>query len=505
MQEEKTYRNLKRNSLCSLISLILTFLSGFILPNLIIRFYGSQVNGLVSSINQCLQIFSFLEMGMASVVVSSLYKPIAKEDAGLFNRVVSSASKFYKYLGSMLFAYVFVLLAAYPSVIGKQFNSGYTITLILAMSANMFAQYYFGIVDFCILESTQRAYVYHAAQSLSVILNIMCSCVLIINGFSVQTVKIMSAFLCVLRPFFVRIYINKNYSVNKKEKYTQEPISQKWNGIAQHISFVVLQSSDTVILSLFSTLSNVSVYAVYNLVVAGLGQLMSALFSGVKPILGKTYANGEYERAQGLFERLEWFMHNTMVLIYGCTLNLILPFVLTYTCGITDMDYGQPVFAILITLANFVYSLRLPYVMLVQAAGRYKETQGSFIAAALCNIIISVMLIDRYGLTGVAAGTAISMLYQTFYLLYYCGRYIWNAHIGKSAKLVLQDILQMLLIYACTLKIHIGQYTYAGWVRQAALVFAVSLGIVVCTNALLYRKIIFEIFRRMHFKFRKDS
>lgn len=505
VQEKKVYHNIKRNSLCSLISLMLTFISGFILPHLIIRFYGSEVNGLVSSINQFLQIFSFLEMGMASVVVSSLYKPIAKEDAGLFNRVVSSASKFYQYLGCLLLVYVFVLSVVYPSVIGKQFSNWYIITLILAMSVNMFAQYYFGVVDFCILESTQRAYVYHAAQSLSIILNIICSCILIFGGFSIQTVKILSAFFCILRPFFVRIYINKNYSVNRKEKYTKEPINQKWNGIAQHISFIVLQSSDTVILSLFSTLSNVSVYAVYNLVVAGLGQLMSALFSGVKPVLGNSYANGEYKRVQKMFERLEWFMHNTMVLIYGCTLNLILPFVLTYTYGVTDMNYEQPIFALLITLANFVYSLRLPYVMLIHAAGRYKETQNSFIFAAFCNIIISVILVNRYGLTGVAVGTVISMLYQTLYLLYYCGRHIWNNNINKSVKLVLQDVLLMLLIYYCTLRIHIGHYAYSGWLKQAALVFAVSLGIVVCINMMFYKEFSYGVLRKMCLKFRKDS
>ena len=41
--------------------------------------------------------------------------------------------------------------------------------------------------------------------------------------------------------------------------YEKEPIQQKWNGIAQHVAAVVIGGTDTVVLTLFSTLQNVSI------------------------------------------------------------------------------------------------------------------------------------------------------------------------------------------------------------------------------------------------------
>ena len=56
------------NTGTALLSQLVTLISGFILPRLIIGQYGSEVNGLVSSITQFLAFFSMMEMGVGAVV-----------------------------------------------------------------------------------------------------------------------------------------------------------------------------------------------------------------------------------------------------------------------------------------------------------------------------------------------------------------------------------------------------------------------------------------------------
>ena len=51
-----------------------------ILPRLILVAFGSDVNGLVNSIDPFLRIISLLDLGVGAVVQSSLYKPIAEND-----------------------------------------------------------------------------------------------------------------------------------------------------------------------------------------------------------------------------------------------------------------------------------------------------------------------------------------------------------------------------------------------------------------------------------------
>ncbi len=57
-------RLLAINTFSSFIMQITTIVCGFILPRLILTKYGSEVNGLLNSISQFLQIIAFLELGL---------------------------------------------------------------------------------------------------------------------------------------------------------------------------------------------------------------------------------------------------------------------------------------------------------------------------------------------------------------------------------------------------------------------------------------------------------
>lgn len=69
-----------KNMVIALIGQVITIICGFVLPKLIIENYGSSVNGLISSIAQFLGYITLLESGIGSVVMATLYKPIAEKD-----------------------------------------------------------------------------------------------------------------------------------------------------------------------------------------------------------------------------------------------------------------------------------------------------------------------------------------------------------------------------------------------------------------------------------------
>ena len=86
---------LMMNSTSSLIYQVITIVCGFILPRFFLSFYGSAVNGLVSSITQFLGFISLAECGVGAVVQSALYKPLAKNDMQEVNKIVVSADRFF--------------------------------------------------------------------------------------------------------------------------------------------------------------------------------------------------------------------------------------------------------------------------------------------------------------------------------------------------------------------------------------------------------------------------
>ena len=88
-------RRLIKNTIATIIKHFVFMIIGLIMPRLIIQFYGSAVNGLVNSITQFLGYISLLDMGLTSVVASSLYSPLAKKDDDEVSRLLVSCDRFY--------------------------------------------------------------------------------------------------------------------------------------------------------------------------------------------------------------------------------------------------------------------------------------------------------------------------------------------------------------------------------------------------------------------------
>lgn len=480
-------KKLAKNTIASLLFQISSVICGFILPRLIMASYGSEVNGLVNSITQFLQIITFLELGVGAVVQSSLYKPLAEKDNDKISKIIVSASKFFKRIAEILIAYVAFLLIAYPYITHCVFGNIYTATLIGAMCISSFAQYYFGVVDRLLLTADQRGYIQYNAQTVTVLLNTL-ACAIIINlGASIQLVKLITSLIYLARPLYLRWYVNKHYTIDRRITYTEEPIKQKWNGIAQHVAAVVLDSTDNIVLTLFSTLINVSIYSVYYLVVFGIKQLFMSLTNGIQSLMGELWAKKEVENMQSFFAWVEWLLHTGVIFVFSCTGILIIPFVSIYTAGVVDADYIQPLFAVLITCANAIHCLRLPYNIMILAGGHYKQTQHSYIIAAVLNIVISIATVHIWGLIGVAIGTLCAMAYQTIWMVIYDSKHFIMWPIKNVIKQFCVDILTVICVALVTKPIRMYSISYQAWILMAIEVALCVICVIIIVNFVFYR------------------
>lgn len=69
---------------------------------------------MVNSISQFLGVIGFLELGVGSVIQSSLYKPLADKDDESISKIVVSGQKFFSRLATILLVYVCILMVTYP-------------------------------------------------------------------------------------------------------------------------------------------------------------------------------------------------------------------------------------------------------------------------------------------------------------------------------------------------------------------------------------------------------
>lgn len=481
------------NSIAPLIYQVTTIICGFILPRLILSHFGTEVNGLVNSIKQFLGVIAFLELGVGAVVQSSLYKPLADGDIISVSKVITSADKFFRKLGYILALYVVAMIGFYPELVKQSFGFYFIATLILAISISLFAQYFFGIVNRLLLLADQKAYIQYAAQILAVIINTLACYILIILDCSVQVVYGTTSFIYFLQPFLLHMYIKKCYSLDRHIQYDLEPIKQKWNGIAQHISAVILTSSDIIVLTTFSTLINVSIYTVYFLPVSGVKLLIMSTISGIQALIGNLWAKRDLIELRRIFAWTEWLIHTGTTLMFTITAILIVPFVQIYTHGVNDANYIQPLFAIFFVAANSGHCLRLPYNIMILAAGHYKQTQHNYIIAAAMNIVISVIGVMQFGLMGVAIGTLVAMAYQTVWMAWYNSKNFIQWPMRKFFKQMGVDAISALMIFMITRFFTMHGVSYLEWTILAIKVTVCGVLVTCLVNYAFYKEHISKI------------
>ncbi len=495
-------RKVYLNTATSLLLQVTTVVCGFILPRLILTHFGSAVNGLIGSINQFLGFITFLEMGVGGVVQANLYKPIADHDEDKISAIVTSADKFFRHLALIILAFAIGMLLLYPLLVIDEFDYLYTATLIAAIAISMFAQYYFGVVNQIFLDADQHGYVHFILETVTLVLNTIAAAIIINLDGSIQLVKFASSCIYLLRPWLLYIYVKERYHIDRHFKYEEEPIRQKWNGVAQHLAAIINDSTDAMVLTVLSTLQNVSIYSVYNLVVSGVRAIVVAATRGMGTYLGQLWATRS-EDLKGIFEYFEWLLHTVVCLVCGCTLVLIVPFVSVYTRSITDANYHQPLFAVLVTLVCTLYCVKLPYSQMINAAGHYKQTQHLYIYAAIINMGISLATARSLGLIGIAMGSLIAMAFQCLAEESYCSAHFVVRPTYDFVKRMLVNALTLVLGYALTFGIALGDLTYAAWVLMAIKVLLIWLVVALGVNVLLYRQYTLRLLSKLLSKLRR--
>ena len=111
-----------KSTLATGIYQVVLMLSGFILPKVMLSCYGSEVNGLVTSITQFIQYITLVEAGLSGAAIYALYKPLAENNHRQISRVVVAARKFYTKSGWIFVVLVAMLAALTFSPSGDEFS-----------------------------------------------------------------------------------------------------------------------------------------------------------------------------------------------------------------------------------------------------------------------------------------------------------------------------------------------------------------------------------------------
>ncbi len=486
------------NTFFNLLEEIVVVICGFILPRLILSGFGSRYNGLITSITQFLACAVLLRSGIGGATRAALYKPFATHDKDKIDGIVKATDNFMKKIGIILGVAILAAATWYPFLVKTEFDWFFTFSLFLIIGASTFAESFFGITYLIVLQADQNLWITSVMRMICCVLNTIIAAILIMEGASIHIVKLGSAIIYVLYPIVLSIYVKKKYCINKNVKPDNEAISQRWDAFWQQVAAFVMNNTDVMVLTVFSNMLEVSVYGIYNMIVAGLKRAINAFTSGLEAAFGDMIAKSEDKILKENVSIIETLIFAIATIMYSCAALLIIDFVKIYTNGIDDANYIRPIFAYLIIAAQFVAGTRLPYQLVVQAAGHYKQTKRGAIIEPIINISLSIIFVYKFGLVGVAVGTLAATIFRTLQYSYYMSKYIVKrSQFITYIRFVLSIVEVSVIVIIYGLINLSNPNSYLAWISNALIAGAISFVIVISMNLIFYRNDVLKLAKKL--------
>ncbi len=436
--------NNKKNFVSAVILQCVHMMYGLVVPRIILSIFGSEINGLVSSITQFLSFITLLEGGLGAVVLAELYKPIEEKNMAQIRGILNSSQSFFNKIAVVYIAYAVFVGIGFGINLNSIYSFVFVLGLTLILSLTTLSEYLFSITIRLFLQADQKIYITNIIYSLVLVLNIVFAIISIKIYPDIIILKLSSGVAFFLQPLILRFFIPNELKKNKYDR-NQCLLKNRWDGFAQNLAHFININTDIILVTLFCSFGEVSVYSVHMLAVNALRMLLSTAADSYQSALGRYIVQGDIHNLVVKFREFLIGISILSLILFSTCLLMINSFSLLYSEGVHDVNYYRPLFAFIIITANFIFCIREPYRLLILAAGRFRQTNFGAIMEAVLNLVISIVLIFKFELFGVAVGTLVAVSFRMIYFIYYLKKE--NFRIGKnySLRLLISVVLVFLI------------------------------------------------------------
>lgn len=400
-----------KNIILSFGSQFIILLLGFIIPRVILKNYNSDTNGLINTITQIFTYVALLEAGIAQSTTNSLYKYIQKEkiDKENVSKIISASHYSFK-RASMCYGIIIIILAIVLPFMLKTELDYFTVAFYIFFEGiTSLTSFYFVQKWNSLLLVDGKNYIIQTIELIVKVLGYGSKIILSLFGINIVFIQIFFFIISIVKVVIYKKYITKHYDwIEIKKEYKNIKLEDKNSYIVSELAWTVFSSTDLIVLSIFCSTKLSSIYSIYNMVFLALSTLLNSIFNSMKYMLGQTYYDNkqEYCIKHDLFNSI---FVGSMTGLLCIAYHLIIPFVELYTVGIEDANYIYSLFPLLFCLIQLFSWSRYVSGNLTAVAGYAKYTSYISIVEALINLILSIILVNKYGIVGVLVATVIAL------------------------------------------------------------------------------------------------
>lgn len=441
------------NMISDIFPYILIGIVGLVKVNVLIKYIGDVGNGYYQVINQIITYVFLAQLGFSEAVIYSLYKPFAEKNKGDINKIYTGSRIIFRNIGLIILGIIFIVAVCLYFLYG--FEDGYrnsAIICFVVISCSYLISYFGKTQTYsAVLSAAQEKYIYSLVfNGLKLLCDILI--VLVVIKFrNLESIAIVILIIKIIEEIVMRLVVRKKYKWLKEVADANTSMVKMTKDLAWvQIGYIVLNNTDAIILVAIVGPVAVSIYTTYNFIVRYLNEIASRLELGAVFSFGNVFAKKEYDKAYSLFKE---FLSLFVIVGFGMSLTFLLGMRSFVNLWIGNSSYIIGYFSVcLFTLALFLNIIYYPLLALINANGLFKDSKVQIFICACINIILSIILVNFYGLNGLLIGTAISFIVNLgLKLKLIKNKVITNMNIVKISKIYLGMIgllsLLMVLLY----------------------------------------------------------
>ena len=439
---------IKNNLISSLVSQFVLIALSFLLPRLYLENFGSEVNGVLSTIKQIFVYLILLEAGVGLATTQALYKRIGEKNYKSASEVLSATNSYYKKTGVIYLAIVLVIAVVYAYVIPTSIDRNVVFTIIILTAIPTLFSYFVQAKYRILMEVDGRKYVLNNAETVLQIASNIGKILVILLSDSLVLIQLVYCILYMVQLAFLYFYAKRRYKwldLNAKPDF--EAISQKNSVLVHQLSGMVFNNTDVILISALCDFKAASIYAIYNMFFSQMQNFITNVCSSFTFALGQRF-HTDRKKFNELYNAYETFYVMATFLIYTLMAVFLLPLIQIYTSGINDAEYTNTLLVLLFVLMNMISNAKIPVNGIIEFAGEFDKTRSYAIWEMAINITLSVVAIFYMGICGAIVGTIAALLYRGIVTIYYSNKKIMQRSQMNTYKILIANALVFLIIMA---------------------------------------------------------
>lgn len=436
MQDESRTSNSIQNTKLGITFQVVNLVVKFGMRTIFIYVLGPTYVGINGVFSNLLSVLALTELGIGSAIVYEMYKPIAKQRFQEITRLFIFYKKVYHIIGLIIF-FLGLLICPFLNVIVKDSENIrnieiiYILTLISTVVTYFYAQYT------SIIIAHQKQYIITKCNIVACIIKAVIESYVLIVYKSYIFYLIIEIFINIMTNLFIakkaiRMYpfltqkkLDKKLPPNNIKKIKDNSLS----AFSMKTAITIVNSTDNLLVSSMIGTYAAASFSTYMLIIKSVEQVIYTIKDSVLASVGNLCVSTDYNTKQIVFKRMRFIYAWINCAVVTCFLILLTPFIRLWAGD--DYLLSEPTMLVLI-INYFLRGIQWPVETFYSAEGLYQYFKIKPWIQVLLNLLFSFVLINHFGVVGVALGTTISEILTTFwYDIYIVNKFSLRGNLSK--------------------------------------------------------------------------